>query len=74
MQVYSPIGRTRTIPKATDDICRMRIAYFSCSDLTQGYFTAYGWAAAFVSCLSFGLVVDPSAGAVDGDGRHLQAD
>ena len=33
MQVYSPIGRTRTIPKAQDDIARARIAFFSCSQL-----------------------------------------
>ena len=32
-QVYSPVGRTRTIPTATDDIARTRIAYFSCSNL-----------------------------------------
>jgi hypothetical protein len=33
MQVYSQIGRTRTIPTATEDIARTRIAYFSCSQL-----------------------------------------
>ena len=31
--MYSPIGRTRTIPTATEDIARTRIAYFSCSQL-----------------------------------------
>jgi hypothetical protein len=57
-QVYSPIGRTRTIPRADDDIGRMRIAYFSCSDLTQGYFTAYGWATV---CAAVPLTLHSSA-------------
>ena len=33
--VYSPIGRTRTIPRADDDIRRVRLAFFGCSQLVR---------------------------------------
>lgn len=45
VQVYSQIGRTRTTPRADADIARTRIAFFGCSQLPLGFFTAYGWAA-----------------------------
>jgi alkaline phosphatase D len=43
--VYSNIGRTRTIPRANDDIARWRIAFFGCSNLPTAFFTSYGQAA-----------------------------
>jgi alkaline phosphatase D len=40
--VYSTIGRTRTLPRADEDIKRVRLAFFGCSQLPLAYFTAYG--------------------------------
>ncbi len=40
----SPVGRTRTLPKAGLD--RFRIGVFSCANATSGWFTAYAHAAA----------------------------
>jgi alkaline phosphatase D len=40
--VYSVIGRTRTLPRADEDIARTRIAFFGCSNLPTGFFTSYG--------------------------------
>jgi alkaline phosphatase D len=40
--VYSQVGRTRTLPRADEDIARTRIAFFGCSQLPLGFFTAYG--------------------------------
>jgi alkaline phosphatase D len=42
LQVYSQVGRTRTLPRADEDIARTRIAFFGCSQLPLGFFTAYG--------------------------------
>ena len=42
-QVYSTVGRTRTIPRANDDIARWRIAFFGCSNLPTAFFTSYGY-------------------------------
>lgn len=41
---YSPVGRTRTLPR--DDIRRFRIGIFSCANLPAGEFNAYAHAAA----------------------------
>lgn len=40
----SPVGRTKTLPEG--DIGRFRLGLFSCSNLPNGWFTAYGHAAA----------------------------
>lgn len=40
----SPVGRTKTLP--ADDAGRFRLAVFSCSNLPNGWFNAYGHAAA----------------------------
>jgi alkaline phosphatase D len=40
--VYSQVGRTRTLPRADQDIARTRIAFFGCSQLPLGFFTGYG--------------------------------
>jgi alkaline phosphatase D len=41
--VYSPIGRTTTLPRADDaSFKRLRLAYFSCSNFPVGFFTSYG--------------------------------
>jgi alkaline phosphatase D len=41
--VYSPIGRTQTLPKPDDEhYRRVRIAHFSCSNFPAGFFTSYG--------------------------------
>jgi alkaline phosphatase D len=37
----SPIGRTRTLPKAGDDVDRLRFAFASCQHYETGLFTAY---------------------------------
>ncbi|HYZ32120.1 MAG TPA: alkaline phosphatase D family protein [Crenalkalicoccus sp.] len=42
--VYSPIGRTRTLP-ASNAVDPFAIAFFSCSNWVKGYFTAYREAA-----------------------------
>ncbi len=41
--VWSPVGRTRTLPKGKVD--QVRLAVFSCSNYPAGYFNAYGAAA-----------------------------
>lgn len=38
--MYSVVGRTRTIPRADDDIARWRIAFFGCSNLVTSMHTA----------------------------------
>ena len=37
----SPVGRTRTLPRAGDDVNRLRFAFASCQHYETGYFTAY---------------------------------
>ncbi|HVE49028.1 MAG TPA: alkaline phosphatase D family protein [Casimicrobiaceae bacterium] len=37
----SPIGRTRTTPAVADQIARFRLAFASCQQYEQGYYTAY---------------------------------
>jgi len=37
----SRIGRTRTLPKAQDDVSRLRFAFASCQHYETGFFTAY---------------------------------
>ena len=37
----SRIGRTRTLPKAEDDVARLRFAFASCQHYETGFFTAY---------------------------------
>ena len=37
----SPIGRTRTLPRAGADVNRLRFAFASCQHYETGYFTAY---------------------------------
>ncbi len=37
----SPVGRTRTAPKAEDTAARLRFAFAACQQYEQGYFTAY---------------------------------
>ena len=37
----SPVGQTRTAPRADQDIARLRFGMVSCSNYTGGYFSAY---------------------------------
>lgn len=37
----SPVGRTRTLPRAQDDVNALTLAFVSCSDYQNGYFNAY---------------------------------
>ena len=37
----SPVGRTRTLPRAKDDVDRLRFAFASCQHYEAGFFTAY---------------------------------
>ena len=37
----SPIGRTKTAPKASADVDRLRLGFVSCQSFEQGYFTAH---------------------------------
>src|SRR5436190_23099653 len=37
----SPIGRTRTLPKAGDEVDRLRFAFASCQHYETGFYTAY---------------------------------
>ena len=37
----SPIGRTRTMPRAKDEVDRLRFAFVSCQHYETGFFTAY---------------------------------
>ncbi|KAI1847868.1 hypothetical protein JX265_013910 [Neoarthrinium moseri] len=41
----SPLGRTKTAPRAEDDLAQVKFAIFSCSNFPLGYFNAYGNAA-----------------------------
>lgn len=41
----SPVGRTKTSPRADDDVSKVGIAVYSCSNYPNGYFNAYGNAA-----------------------------
>ncbi|KAF4991861.1 hypothetical protein FDECE_13888 [Fusarium decemcellulare] len=41
----SPLGRTKTAPKADDDVSDLSFAVFSCSNYPNGYFNVYGNAA-----------------------------
>jgi alkaline phosphatase D len=36
----SPIGRSRTLPRASADVARLRVAFASCQQYEMGYFTA----------------------------------
>jgi alkaline phosphatase D len=38
----SPVGRTKTTPKADDDITKVALAIYSCSNYPFGFFNAYG--------------------------------
>ena len=37
----SPVGRTRTLPRANDEVNRLRFAFASCQHYELGFFTAY---------------------------------
>ena len=38
----SPLGRTKTSPRADDDVSKISLAVFSCAAFPFGYFNAYG--------------------------------
>ncbi|KAF2797135.1 alkaline phosphatase-like protein [Melanomma pulvis-pyrius CBS 109.77] len=38
----SPLGRTKTTPKADDDITKVSLAVYSCANFPFGFFNAYG--------------------------------
>jgi alkaline phosphatase D len=38
----SPIGRTKTTPNADDDVTKVSLAIYSCSNFPFGFFNAYG--------------------------------
>jgi alkaline phosphatase D len=38
----SPVGRTKTSPKADDSVTGVNFAVYSCSQYQNGYFNAYG--------------------------------
>jgi hypothetical protein len=38
----SPVGRTKTTPNADDDITKVSLAIYSCSNYPFGFFNAYG--------------------------------
>jgi alkaline phosphatase D len=38
----SPVGRTKTTPNADDDITKVSLAIYSCSNFPFGFFNAYG--------------------------------
>jgi hypothetical protein len=38
----SPVGRTKTTPHANDDITKVSLAVFSCSNYPFGFFNAFG--------------------------------
>jgi alkaline phosphatase D len=40
-EATSRIGRTRTLPRAKDDVDRLRFAFVSCQHYETGFFTAY---------------------------------
>jgi phosphodiesterase/alkaline phosphatase D-like protein len=42
--VYSTTGRTRTLPRADEDIKRVRLAFFGCSQLVSGNTAAWNTA------------------------------
>ena len=41
----SPLGRTKTSPNENDEVSKISLAVFSCSNWQNGYFNAYGNAA-----------------------------
>ena len=41
----SPVGRTKTSPGHDDDVEKVGLAVYSCSQFQNGYFNAYGNAA-----------------------------
>ncbi|OAG11648.1 alkaline phosphatase [Paraphaeosphaeria sporulosa] len=41
----SPLGRTKSSPRADDDVTKVGLAVYSCSNYPNGYFNAYGNAA-----------------------------
>jgi len=41
----SPLGRTKTSPDENDEVSKISLAVFSCSNWQNGYFNAYGNAA-----------------------------
>jgi len=40
--VVSPLGRTKTAPRANDDVPSLGLAVYSCSNFPNGFFNAYG--------------------------------
>lgn len=38
----SPLGRTKTAPRADDDITQVDLAVYSCANYPFGFFNAYG--------------------------------
>ncbi|KAJ3253463.1 hypothetical protein HK104_007269, partial [Borealophlyctis nickersoniae] len=40
--VYSPLGQTRTLPSAEEDIEHLTLAVVSCSNAAMGFFNSYG--------------------------------
>jgi hypothetical protein len=43
--IKSPLGRTKTSPGPDDDVAKVGLAVYSCSNYPNGYFNAYGNAA-----------------------------
>lgn len=41
-QNNSPVGRTKTTPRANDDVTQIGLAVYSCSNYPFGFFNAYG--------------------------------
>ena len=41
----SPTGRFKTLPAADTSLSKLRFAYISCQDYTNGYFTALNYLA-----------------------------
>ena len=49
----SPLGRTKTTPKAEDDVTKVSLAIYSCSNYPFGFFNAYGNPVRKVSSLHY---------------------
>lgn len=41
-EVVSSLGRTKTAPRANDDVTSLGLAVYSCSNFPNGFFNAYG--------------------------------
>ena len=68
----SPVGRTRTLPGAGAE--RLRLAFASCANITQGYYNAYAAIAArddLDLVLHLGDYIYEYANGTYGDGRAL---